>query len=198
MLIDFQPVIKKELPMIEFARRFTLDELRVALASYVEATRQIVEAASDEQLFRIPEDPEADDPYTENEAERYVGWSLAHLVLHVTASAEEGAAFSSMLARGVAVSERLRYEPDWRTLTGRSAVLARLAECQRMCTAYLDTWPDEPHLETLRVLPEKWKDVRINAPAAFLGGLSHWSRHITQMQRCLTGIDGPVGLDGSQ
>jgi len=70
-------------------------------------------------------------------------------------------------------------------VTDRVVVLARLDECRRMCSAYLETWPDIPHLETLRVMPEKWREVRINAPAAFLGGLMHWHRHLEQMRRLI-------------
>jgi hypothetical protein len=75
------------------------------------------------------------------------GWNLAHIILHITATAEEGMALGSTLARGVEVTGRSRHEPDWETVTTAEQVAQRLAESRRMVFAFLDTWPDAPYLE---------------------------------------------------
>ncbi len=182
MLIDFQPLFKREVLPIDFAMKYSPGDLGAAIHGYVDFTLQIINSASDEQLFRIPDDPEADDLHA-SEAERHQGWSLAHLVLHATASFEEGAAFSSLLARGIVIGERLRYEPDWHLVSTRPEIIARLEECRRLGLAYLDTWPDQPHLETLRIMPEKLSWMKVNAPTALLNGLMHWHKHLEQFQK---------------
>jgi hypothetical protein len=100
----------------------------------------------------------------------------------VTASSEEGAAFSSLLARGISMGGRLRNEVHWRTVTTVEQCLARIEESRRMCLAYLDTWPNEPHLDVYRALsPELEKRFgKLNAPASYLFGLYHQWQHIDQ------------------
>jgi hypothetical protein len=182
MHIDFQPLLKREILPIDFALKYCPEDLRAAIHSYVDSTLQIISSVPGAQLFQIPEDPEADDPHA-SEKERHQGWSLAHLVLHVTASFEEGAAFSSLLARGVVIGGRLRHEQDWHLVNTSAEVIGRLEECRRMGLAYLDTWPDQPHLETLRIMPEKMSWMKVNAPTAFLNGLMHWHKHLEQCQK---------------
>lgn len=182
MLIDFQPLFKREILPIDFAMNYSLGDLRAGICSYIDCTLQIIGSVPDALLFQIPDDPEADDPHA-SEIERHQGWSLAHQVLHVTASFEEGAAFSSILARGVVIGGRLRYEQDWHLVNTRLEIIARLEECRRIGLAYLDTWPNQPHLETLRIMPEKLNWMKVNAPTTFLHGLMHWHKHLEQFQK---------------
>jgi hypothetical protein len=100
---------------------------------------------------------------------------------------EEGAAFSSLLARGVSVVGRLRYEVPWQEITTRAQALNRLDESRRMCLAYLDTWPDEPHLDTLREISPKFveKFGNLNATASYLFGFKHMWEHIEQIEKTL-------------
>jgi hypothetical protein len=182
MLIDFQPVFKRKILLLDFAMKYCPEDLRAATCSYVDTTLQIIRSVPSAVLFQIPEDPEADDPYA-SEKERHQGWSLAHLVLHVTASFEEGAAFSSLLARGIVTGGRLRYEQDWHLVNTSAEVIRRLEECRRIGLAYLDTWPDQPHLETFRIMPEKLNWMKVNAPTAFLNGLMHWHKHLEQFKK---------------
>ena len=76
------------------------------------------------------------------------------MIAHVTASSEEGAAFSSLTARGIPASERPRYETPWRDITTVEQVIQRLEESRRMRHAYLDTWPDNPHLDVYREISQ--------------------------------------------
>ncbi len=183
MLINFQPVYNKEKTLGDLASEYSNADLCRALNSYVDFTIQIISSVSDEQAIHIPSDPDANDPYATTEAERHLGWSLVHLVMHVTASAEEAAAFSSILARGIALGGRLRSEQDWRQVTTCAQAVARLEECRRMCLAYLATWPDQPDLITVRIMPENASWMKPNAPISFLAGLMHWHKHIEQFQK---------------
>ncbi len=144
MHIDFQPVFKKEKNLIDLANKYSHADLGAALNGYVDVTLQIINDVSDEQAAYIPVDPQADDQHAATEADRHVGWSLIHLVMHVTATAEEAAAFSSILARGIPIGGRLRSERNWREVTTCAEAIAQLEECRRICSAYLATWPDRP------------------------------------------------------
>jgi hypothetical protein len=183
MLIDFTPVREGSLKLLEFAQRFTFHDLRLAVNAYIDATLDLLADCDDAMLTFEPHDPEAHDPFAP-EADQHIGWNLAHLVLHVTASLEEGAAFCSILGRGVPVGGRLRYEPDWRTFTRREQVIGRLEESRRMCLAYLDTLPEQPHLDIFREMPEQYVVFfgQLNAPANLLLGLLHWDDHMAQMR----------------
>lgn len=93
---------------------------------------------TDAQVVHLAEDPAQDEE---------PGWNMAHVILHITASAEEGMALGSSLARNVGFTGRSRYEPDWETITTAEQVAQRLAESRRMALAFLETWPDEPYLD---------------------------------------------------
>ncbi len=183
MLIDFSPVREGGMKLLEFSARFTFHDLRLAINAYVDATLDLLADCDDAMLTYEPHDEGAHDPFA-TESDQHIGWNLAHLVLHVTASLEEGAAFCSVLGRGISLGGRLRYEPDWRAFTTRDQVIARLEECRRMCLAYLDTLPELPHLDVYRELPEPVAEHfgKLNAPANMLLGLRHWDDHIAQMQ----------------
>lgn len=184
MKIDFSPVNRGDMFLIDFVRQFTLDDLRAMTHHSINTMLEIVAGLDDAQLTLIPDDPEAHDPYAATEEEKHVGWSLAHIVAHVTASSEEGAAISSLLARGVTTSERPRYETPWRDLKTRDQVIQRLEESRRMRMAYLDTWPDQPFLDVYREVSPRFTEKvgLMNAPAAFIFGLKHEIGHHDQMR----------------
>lgn len=182
MKIDFSPLDNKEMTIVEFANQFSVDDLRAATEISIKTVRGFVEDMTEEQLVFVPHDPNANDQAA-IEGEEHIGWSLAHLVLHVTASCEEGAAFSSVLARGIPIGGRLRSEPYWKTVTTKKQVLQRLEESRRMRLAFLDTWPDKPHLDVYRELPEESPmHNKINAIVSFLFGLKHESGHYEQFR----------------
>jgi hypothetical protein len=183
MVINFQRVYAKEQSLGDLASQCSTADLGNALNSYVDSTIRIISSVSDEQVVYIPHDPDANDLYATTDAERHVGWSLVHLVMHVMASAEEAAAFSSILARGITIGGRLHSERDWRQVTTCAEMVARLEECRRMCLTYLATWPDPPDLATQRIMPENLSRMKPNAPISFLAGLMHWHRHLEQFQK---------------
>lgn len=186
MLIDFSPLREDISNLPEFAARFTVADLKKATNTYIDTITALVEDLTDEQLTFDPDDPQADDPAAADPADRYIPWNLAHLVLHVTASSEEGAAFGSMQARGVMLPAgiRLRYEPDWRAVTTKQQVLQRLQESRRIRLAYLDTFPDNPQLDLYRPLGEESPlNNKINAIGSVLFGLMHEDGHLDQMRK---------------
>jgi len=107
--------------------------------------------------------------------EENIGWSLGHLVAHVTASSEENAALASLLARGIAYPRepRLRYETPWQQIATKAAAVQRLEESRRMRLGYLATFPDRPFLQVLRDSSERFIELfgEQNAIAVFLFGL---------------------------
>lgn len=185
MLIDFSPVNDEQITLYEFSRRFSVDDLRSATHASLDAILGFISDANDAQVTFIPDDPNADDPLAPPE-ERYQGWSLAHLVMHVTASSEEWAGYSSVLARGIVYPRepRLRYETDWHLVTTRAQVLQRIEESRRMRLAYLDTFPDAPHLNVFRAISERFieRNGPVNAISAYLYGLRHEHGHFPQIQ----------------
>lgn len=117
-------------------------------------------------------------PRDENESGES-GWNVAHLVLHVTASAEEGVALGSSLARNVEFTGRSRFEPEWETVTTAAQVQQRLAESRRMTQAFLETWPDAPYLQNTYEHPYFGT---MNAMSQAVAGLYHGFHHLPQVK----------------
>ena len=184
-MIDFSPMRDGETTYQDYAAREGIGpaELRQYSDESVDFLRSLLDGLNDGDIVFDPEDPEANDPYAV-ENEETIGWTFGHLIAHVTASSEEGAALSSLLARGVAAAERPRYETPWREITTVAQVRQRLEESRRMRNAYLETWPDKPLLDICRDVSERFtaKFGEMNAPAAFLFGLSHEVGHYAQIE----------------
>jgi len=185
VLIDFSPVNNGEMKLLEFSNRFSVADLKAATNASIDFMLDIIKDMNDAQMTFLPHDPNADDPYAVP-GEEHIGWSLAHLIVHVTATSEEGAALSSVLARGIPYvrEPRLRYETNWHTVTTKAECVQRLEESRRIRLAYLDTWPDTPHLDVFRELSERALERLgpLNAPASFLNGLKHEIGHHEQMR----------------
>jgi hypothetical protein len=186
-LIDFSPVANKDVQILEFARGYTVAQLRDAMNGYTDAMLQIIDGLTDAQAVFVPHDPVANDTQAATEAEKHIGWTIGHLVVHVTASQEENAAFGSILARGIAVGGRLRYETPWESITTAAQCVARLEESRRICLAYLDTFPAQPHLDVHREMSPRRVEIfgEMNCIAAYLFGLYHTSQHIEQFREVM-------------
>lgn len=186
-MVDFTPWFEKEKKLIDIWRddSLTIDDFRASTNESIDYLLELIADLDDADVTFDPEDPDAHDSEAV-EGEENIGWNIAHLIAHVTASSEEGAALSSLLARGVeGVSHRPRYETPWRDITTQAHCIQRLEESRRMRLAYLETWPDTPHYDVLRIPPsERFQEYfgDLNAPASFLMGLSHEVGHYEQIE----------------
>ncbi|GAB4521086.1 MAG: hypothetical protein OHK0046_32030 [Anaerolineae bacterium] len=183
MSLDFTPLVQRQIKPIDFAVNLTLDDLRQVTHESVDTLLSFITDLTDADVVFDPIDLNANDPHAVP-GEENIGWSLAHLVAHVTATSEEGAAFSSLLARGIPASERPRYETPWRDITTVAQCIQRLEESRRIRLAYLDTWPDTPFLEVYRPMSESFLERfgPLNAPAAYLFSLAHEHGHYDQFR----------------
>lgn len=184
MQIDFSPVDNHELTLLDFANRFSRAQMRVFTNASIDFMLDIVRGLTDAQVAFMPHDPHANDPHAKP-GEEHIGWSVAHLIVHVTASSEEWATYSSVLARGIPypAEPRLRYETDWKTVTTQAQCIQRLEESRRIRLAYLDAWPDHPDLSAQRGLSPRYLERfgPMNAKASFLFGLKHEVGHHDQI-----------------
>lgn len=179
-MIDFTAVSRRQKRMSDLAAEVTLEDLKAATEVQIAEMEALIRDLNDAQVVFVATDPEA---------EGGIGWNAAHLIAHVTASSEEGAALSSILARGIAypVEPRLRVEMDWTKLTSAAACIERLAESRRIRQSYLSAWPDSPCFDTHLVLPA-WFAERVgplNAIGAYLLGLAHEAGQFDQLREIL-------------
>lgn len=137
LTLDFEAVTSGQQSLPEQFGSVQIDNLPGLTRELYDRLDSLSSGLTDEQVTFVAEDPAQDEE---------PGWNLAHIILHITASAEEGMALGSSLARGVEFTGRSRYEPDWETVTTADQVARRLAESRRMVFAFLDTWPDDPFL----------------------------------------------------
>ena len=166
----------------DMARDLTPADLRNLTNEMIDTMLSIVADATDEDVVFIPQDPNADDPYGIPE-EKDLVWTLGHVAVHTTASAEESAALALTLARGLAPEGRSRYEVPWRTVQTIAQVRHRFEESRRMRLAMLDAWPDEPHLEVTYSISPRFGP--FNATARFLVGLYHDDDHLGQLNEIM-------------
>ncbi|MCC6614822.1 MAG: DinB family protein [Anaerolineae bacterium] len=187
-MIDFTQLTQPEARMLDLARHVSVMDLAEATHRSLDTLLALIREATDAMIVHAPHDPHAHDPYAVA-GEEHIGWTLGHLVAHTTATSEEWAAYSSILARGIVYPRqpRLRYETAWRDIDTQAKAIQRLEESRRMRLAYLHTWPERPQLDVLLELSERaqerWGDM--NAPAAFLFGLRHEVSHHDQVRDAL-------------
>jgi hypothetical protein len=185
MIPDFSPIRNNEMKYPEFSAQFTVELLRDATNASIDYMLDLIAGLTDADVVFDPADPNADDPYAV-EGEERIGWTLAHLIVHVTASSEEWATYASILARGIPypAEPRLRYETSWHEVTTHAQCVQRLEESRRIRLGYLSAFPDAPLLETLREISPRFVERfgEINAISAYLFGMSHEVGHYEQMQ----------------
>ncbi len=180
-MLDFTPVRNREKTMIELAAGLTVDDLRRLTNEMIDTMLGYVAEATDADVTTDILDSEANDTFAARPEDVGLSWTLGHVIVHTTASAEESAALAAELARGVEFHGRSRSEVPWETITTIAQCRARLEESRRMRLASLDMWPDRPHLENVYE-PYAGRGA-YNAVARFIGGLSHDDSHLAQIQR---------------
>ena len=185
VILDFTPITNNQIHILEYSKHFSAADLKTATNESIDTLLKIVRGLNDAEVAFLPFDPEADDPHAKPGEEK-IGWSIAHLVVHVTASSEEWATYSSFLARGIPypAEPRLRHETDWKMVTTTAQCVQRLEESRRIRLGYLNAWPDKPDLETKRELSPRFveRNGQFNAAACFLYGLKHELGHYAQFR----------------
>jgi len=187
MIIDYRPLAQDDVKFADIAdaQGVTFRDLRAEVVRLYDEVAEILNDLEDRDITFVPYDPEANDPYAETEAEKHIGWTLGHLVAHVTATNEETAVFSSLLARGIPQSGRIRTETPWEEIDTVVKARARLEESRRIVLAYLRAIPDEPDLTTLRAINNEKAAAYfgpLNAIAQMISGLAHHAGHLDQFR----------------
>lgn len=181
-MLDFSPVREGSKSLADLASGLNKADLYQLTDEMIDTMLAIIADAVDADVTFVPDDPEANDTFGKPEDVK-LSWTLGHVVVHTTASAEEAAALALTLARGIPVEGRSRYEVYWETVTTVALMRQRLEESRRMRKAMLDAWPEEPYLDVTytpypRVGP-------LNAIGRFIMGLSHDTNHLGQLKEIM-------------
>lgn len=180
-MLDFTPVRNREKTMRQLADGLSVGDLRQLTNEMIDTMLSYIADSTDEDVQAPIVDPEANDTFASNPDEVGLSWTLGHVIVHTTASAEESAALAAELARGVEFHGRSRSELPWDTISTIEQCRARLEESRRMRLASLDMWPSQPNLENAYE-PYAGRG-SYNALARFVGGLSHDDAHLAQIER---------------
>lgn len=181
-MLDFASVKEGKLSYTDLTSNLTKTDLYRLTDEMIDTMQAIIADAKDEDVDFVPQDPAANDTFGIDE-EKDLAWTLGHVIVHATASSEESAALAVTLARGLPVDGRSRYEVPWRTVHTVAQMRQRLEESRRMRRAFLDAWPDEPHLDTTYTPYPRLGP--INAVTRFVLGLSHDDSHIEQLREIM-------------
>jgi hypothetical protein len=178
-MIDFTPVRKQQVTIAELTADLTIEDLRRLTDEMVDRMLALIAGCTDADVIFRPVDPEAYDNFAVVPEEVEMAWTLGHVIVHTTASAEESAFLAAELARGVPFHGRSRSEQPWNKVTTVAQCRHRLEESRRMRLASLDIWPDRPDLDNSY---EPWPGVgQINAVGRFVTGLWHDDNHLGQI-----------------
>ena len=183
-MINFTPIKEGKLTTPEFVAQLniTIDDLRQSTNDAVDRMLNSIRDCVDADVTFVPADPEAKDTFATNPDEVELAWTLGHVIVHATASAEESAYLAVELARGVPYrAGRSRYEVPWREVTTIAQCRERLEESRRMRLASLDMWPRLPHLENRYIVRDDLPPY--NALSRFVGGLRHDDAHFEQIDK---------------
>ncbi len=179
-MLDFTEVRSQQMSMADLANRLDRAALGELTNEMIDLMLAMIVDCQDEDVVFVPYDPEAYDEFASDEAVLNLPWTLGHVIVHTTASAEEAAFLGAELARGVPMRvRRSRYELPWESVTTIAQCRERLEESRRMRLATLAVWPDEPDLENHYVYRKSGEI--INAKTRFVYGLMHDDSHVAQI-----------------
>lgn len=173
--IDFGALRAGKASYADLTSSISQADLRAETSELFSNIQAITAGATDAAVTLVPEDPQA------GEGEH--GWTLGHVIAHLTASLEEQATSSALLARGFAIEQRLHTETPWESITTLAQVQDRLRECNRICNAYLDAWPDKPDLNT--TIARLQFIGPMNAIGCYTLGLLHGQMHYDQLKEIM-------------
>jgi hypothetical protein len=176
-MLDFNSVRAKKMSLAQLGEGLTISDLHHLTDEMVDTMLDLIEDAQDGDVVFVPCDPDAKDDYAADSAEANLAWTLGHVIVHATASSEEAAAHACELARGIVYEGRSRYEAPWESMYSVAHVRQRLEESRRMRHAFLNAWPDQPHLEVTHTADYPNAKPR-NAILCFITGLGHDDAHL--------------------
>lgn len=178
-MLDFAAVRARQKTFDELIAGLTCNDLARLTNEMVDSYQELIARCGDEDVAFQPVDPDAHDPYAANADEVGTAWTLGHVIVHTTASAEEAAFIGAEMARGVEPHGRSRFETPWENVATIRQCRQRLEESRRMRLASLAMWPDAPHLEVVyQSAPER---PRYNCFGRFVLGLRHEHDHLAQV-----------------
>lgn len=183
-MIDFGPLRRKEASLQDLATGLSRDDLGRLTREMCAAQLAAIEDATDDDVVMVPDDPDAKDTFASNPDDVGLSWTLGHVVVHTTASSEESAALALVLARGLPVEGRSRYEVPWQQARTVAFIRHRIEESLGMRLAMLAAWPDEPYLENFYA-PYEGRPL-MNAMGRFIGGLAHDDSHLEQLRKIMS------------
>lgn len=181
ILTDFSAVRGYTIPMDRFIQEWNPDpaELAGLTNASVDHFLELLEGLGDTDITFVPDDPEAKDDAAVVPGDHGLAWTIAHNIVHATASGEEYAAVAAELARGVDFHGRSRYETPWQQIVTVEQCWQRLEESRRIRLATLQMWPDAPNL---RKGYAPWQASGwVNAQGIFAWGLAHDQSHHEQI-----------------
>jgi hypothetical protein len=188
-MLDIRPLREREISLVEFSVELGAEDLRRLTNEMIDTMCGMIEGCTDADVVFVPDDPEAHDAAAATADEVGMAWTLGHVVVHTTASAEEAAFLAAKLARGVTHrGGRSRSEVHWETVQSIAQCRHRLEESRRMRLASLDMWPDEPYLNNTFQLVKGGPAYvtvdkpHINAVGRFILGLIHDDSHLGQIE----------------
>lgn len=176
-MLDFTRLRNKEITLAEMTAGLTRDDLGQLTNELVDAFLTLIANCTDADVVFVPDDPEAFDSAAADAGDVNLPWTLGHVLVHVTASAEESAALAAEQARGVEYHGRSRREVYWETVTTIAQCRQRLEESRRMRLASLEMWPAEPYLDNLA---ESRAYGWFNAVGRYVLGFRHEQEHLKQ------------------
>ena len=179
-MINYERLHDDPQTLIDAVDNMSITDLRDELNMMIDSFEGMIAESVDADVVFEPQDPAAYDPDAADPREVNMAWTLAHVIVHLTASAEEKAFLAAEMARGVRLHGRSRFEVPWQTVITIAQCRQRLAECRRMCLASLDMWPDDPCLLNKKM---PWPGYpRVDARGYFILGLSHAADHLEQVR----------------
>ena len=87
-MLDFTPLLQQPAKVSELTAHLTIDDLRRYTHEMIDVMLSMIADCADAAVTFEPIDPEANDTYAETEAEVHMAWTLGHVIVHATASAE--------------------------------------------------------------------------------------------------------------
>jgi hypothetical protein len=180
-VIDFGPLHRREASLQDLAAGLDRDDLARLTNEMCDLQLASIAQAVDADVVMVPEDSEANDKYAASPEDVGLSWTLGHVVVHTTASSEESAALALVLARGLPVESRSRYEVPWESARTVAVIRRRIEESRRIRLAMLTAWPDEPHLDNFYAPYEGRPPM--NAVGRFIGGLAHYDPHLPHLRK---------------